>query len=240
MRKLWQNEYTLRGCDFDKFACFKPSAVLELFQDAAGQHAEELGVGFASMLHRNYLWVMTRVKFKVLVEPKQYQKVVVKTWPLEPNRINYRREYLIEDLDGNVLISGGSEWVVIDSEKRKFVAASDLYPFNDGFIEEITFKEKLQKIRDFQTDKEFYFVNAGFDELDFNNHVNNTKYAKYVLNAISPKSPLKIDTFQIDFRKEVMEGEKLGIVYSQEDGVIFSKGVNEKDEVAFCCKIEYK
>ena len=46
MKKLWQREYTLRAGDFDKFDRIKPSAVLDLFQDVAGQHAEEIGVGF--------------------------------------------------------------------------------------------------------------------------------------------------------------------------------------------------
>ncbi|MBE6788027.1 MAG: hypothetical protein E7537_06740 [Ruminococcaceae bacterium] len=240
MKKLWQKEYSLRGCDMDKFGHIKPSAILEFFQDAAGQHAEELGLGFEAMLKRNYLWVMTRVKFQILSAPKQFQKIVVKTWPLEPNRINYKREYVIEDLNGNVLIRGGSEWVVIDSVKRRFVTVTDLYPFNDGFEKEVMFKEKLQKIRDFETKGEGYFVCAGFSELDNNNHVNNTKYANYIMNAIAPKQREQIESFQIDYRKEVMEGAKLEIFHTREENIIVVKGVNESGEIAFSCKIEYK
>ncbi len=238
MKKLWQNEYSLRGCDIDKFGNIKPSAILEFFQDAAGQHAEELGLGFEAMLERNYLWVMTRVKFKVEIQPKPYQKIIVKTWPLEPNRINYKREYVIEDLNGNVLIRGGSEWVVIDSVKRRFVTVPDLYPFNDGFEAAVMFEEKLQKIRDFEANGNGYFVSAGFSDLDNNNHVNNTKYANYIMNAIAPNE--QIDTFQVDYRKEVMEGAKLEIFHTREENTVIAKGVNENGEIAFSCKIEYK
>lgn len=240
MNKLWKNEYSLRGCDFDKFGHIKPSAVLELFQDAAGAHAEELGLGFEAMLKRQYLWVMTRVKFKIEKEPKQFQKLIVKTWPLEPNRINFKREYSIEDLDGNLLISGGSEWVVIDSVKRRFVTVADLYPFKDGFEKEIMFKEKLQKIRDFEATGDGYSVCAGFSELDNNNHVNNTKYANYIMNAIAPQISEEIGTFQIDYRKEVMQGAKLQIFSTREDNLTLVKGVNQDGEIAFGCKIEYK
>ena len=52
MNKLWKKEYYLRASDFDKFNHIKPSAVLDLFQDAAGQHADELGVGFDQMIKR--------------------------------------------------------------------------------------------------------------------------------------------------------------------------------------------
>ena len=95
MRKLWEKEYYLRANDFDRYNRIKPSAVLEIFQDAAGQHAIELGVGFEDMFKRSYLWVLTRIKLQILSQPKSYQRVVVKTWPLTPNRLSYRRDYFI-------------------------------------------------------------------------------------------------------------------------------------------------
>ncbi len=58
------------------------------------------------MIAKKYLWVLTRVKFKMVSAPKRYQTVVIKTWPLEPNILNYRREYCIEDTNGNRLIIG--------------------------------------------------------------------------------------------------------------------------------------
>ena len=103
MNRSWEKEYTLRGSDFDKFGQIKPSSVLDLFQDAAGQHANVLGVGFAQMLEKSYLWVLTRIKFRVLQQPKKHQTLQVKTWPLAPNRLLYRREYCITDLQGNAL-----------------------------------------------------------------------------------------------------------------------------------------
>ncbi len=239
MNRLWQKEYFLRASDFDKFRHIKPSSVLDLFQDAAGQHANELGVGFEEMFKRSYMWVLTRVKFKILSEPENYQKVIVKTWPLEPSRITYRREYSIENENGELLIGGSSEWVVIHSEKRRFVSANDLYPFTDGFHTEIMCEEKLGKIPDFQTETEPYVINSSFSELDINNHVNNTKYANYVLDAINPQSSDILKEFQIDYRKEVLEGTKLNIHHSKQDKTVFAKGQNDDGDIMFACKLEY-
>ncbi len=239
MNRLWQKEYFLRASDFDKFGRIKPSSVLDLFQDAAGQHAEEIGVGFEAMLERSYLWVLTRVKFKILSNPHSYQKVIVKTWPLEPNRITYRREYSIENENGELLIGGSSEWVVIHSKKRRFVSANDLYPFTDGFYTEIMCEEKLGKIPDFQTEAEPYVINSKFSEVDINNHVNNTKYANYVLDAINPSKPDVLKEFQIDYRKEVLEGTKLNIYHTKQDKTVLAKGQNAEGDVMFACKLEY-
>lgn len=238
MNKLWEREYALRGSDFDRYNCMKPAAVLDLFQDAAAQHAEELGVGFEAMLQRSYLWVLTRVKFKILKAPKSYQHVVVKTWPLAPNRLNYRREYCIESTNGERLIVGSSEWVVIDSEKRRFVSVPDLYPFSSGFYPEVMLEGRLGKIKDFQAKNEACRVEAGFCDLDLNGHVNNTKYANYILNAIHPTAPLRLTAFQIDYRKEVVLGTELHLFYEKLENGFLAKGQNANGEVMFACRLE--
>ena len=240
MRKLWEKEYYLRASDFDKFNHIKPSAVLDLFQDAAGQHAIEIGVGFDQMIKRSYLWVLTKIKFKIIKEPKSYQNVIIKTWPLPPNRLSYRREYAIENENGERIIKGSSEWVVINSEKRRFLSVPDLYPFNDGFHEEIMFEGKLSKVADFEITDIPRTINAGFCELDVNNHVNNTKYANYVLDAINPQEQHQLETFQIDYRKEVFQGTKLNIYHTWDNNTVLSKGLDDKGDVMFACKLEYK
>ncbi|MBR5187622.1 MAG: hypothetical protein IKW18_04035, partial [Clostridia bacterium] len=174
--RLWQKAYNLRASDFDKFKHLKPSSILDLFQDAAGQHAEDLGVGYDSMLARSYMWVLVRIKFQVISQPKSYQRVMVKTWPLAPNRLNYRREYAIETQDGEKLVIGSSEWVVMHSEKRRLVRAPDLYPFSDNFYPERNFGERLERIPDFTAESNPYTVTPGFSDIDRNGHVNNTKY----------------------------------------------------------------
>ena len=240
MRRLWERKYILRANDFDKFNRIKPSAVLELFQDAAGQHAEEIGVGFDAMIQQQYLWVLTRIKFKILSGPMKYQKIFVKTWPLEPNKLIYRREYSIENEQGKKLIVGSSEWVVMHSEKRRLIADPNMYPFTDGFHTEKMFENKFMKVPNFETDARPRIINAGFSELDANNHVNNTKYANYVLDACAPTKTDVLSEFQIDYRKEVLEGNQLGIYAIREDNVCLAKGVNDNGEIMFACKMEYK
>ena len=240
MKRLWERNYILRANDFDKYHQIKPSAVLELFQDAAGQHAEEIGVGFDAMLARSYLWVLTRIKFRIIKNPKNYQKVLVKTWPLAPNRLGYRREYCIEDETGERLIVGSSEWVVMHNEKRRLIADPNLYPFTDGFHPEMMFEEKLNKIRDFEPTGTPRIVNAGFSELDVNNHVNNTKYANYVLDAVSPSATDVLEIFQIDYRKEVLEGTQLTICHTTDGNEVLAKGLNALGDTMFTCRLEYK
>ena len=239
MRRLWEKEYTLRTSDFDKYDRIKPSAILELFQDAASQHALEIGVGFDEMRARSYLWVLVRIKFKIISNPQSYQSVIVKTWPLAPNRSTYRREFCIESTSGERMIIGSSEWVVMHSERRRLVSDPGLYPFTDGFHPEMMFEGKLSKIHDFESDSLPRVVNAGFSEIDVNHHVNNTKYANYVMDAIAPAENDVLETFQIDYRKEVLEGTTLQIHHVVQGKEILAKGVNDSGSAAFTCSLTY-
>jgi len=240
MKYLWKKEYILRASDFDKYDRIKPSAVLELFQDAAGQHAEEIGVGYKEMSSRSYMWMILRIKFKIISNPKSYQKVIVKTWPLEPNRLSYRREYCIENETGESLIAGSSEWVVVHSEKRRFVSDTNLYPAQDGFHTDMMFEGKLLKVSDFESKGTPRIIDAGFTEIDVNNHVNNTKYANYVLDAVAPGEKDVLSVFQIDYRKEVLEGTRLSIYHSKEENEVLAKGLNDNGDIMFACHLEYK
>ena len=237
MNTKWEKKYILRANDFDKFDRIMPSAILDLFQDAAGRHAEEIGVGLEDMFRRSYLWVIVRIKFKILSAPKRYQEVTVKTWPLPPDKLHYRREYCMENEAGERLVVGSSEWVVVHSEKRRFVSDPDLYSFKEGFCEERMFPEKLGRIKDFEAVGEPRKINPGFCELDINNHVNNTKYANYVLAAINPEKDDEIEEFQIEYRKEVMEGEELNIYHLKDGNEILAKGESCDGSLMFSCRI---
>ena len=240
MKNLYQAEYTLRATDFDKYNRIKPSAVLELFQDAATLHADELGTGYADLIKRSYLWVLTRIRFRIIAPLTSHQRVIVKTWPLEPNRLCYRREYSIENEQGEPLIAGSSEWVIMHSERRRFVSDAGLYSFTEGLRTEMMFEGRLGKVADFEATGTPLTVDTGFADLDANNHVNNTKYPNYVLNAVSPAEADVLDTFQIDYRKEVLEGARLQIYYTRNENQVLAKGVDAAGNVKFACELTYR
>ena len=57
----------LLNSNFDLNDRLKPTSIFELFQDVACVHGEEMGVGFEEMLEKKLFWVVSRVKYDVLV-----------------------------------------------------------------------------------------------------------------------------------------------------------------------------
>lgn len=231
-------DYYLRASDFDVNSKILPKAVLEIFQDIAGAHAEEIGVGFKNLIEKDLIWVIVKSKFVIEKQPQKYTNVSVKTWPLEPKSYFFRREYIVSDQSGTVLIRGTSDWMIVNSTTRTLTLANDVYPEGQEYNTELALDEKLKKIRDFKGDTQEYSVTPAFCDIDLNGHVNNTKYADFVLNAIAPEDK-EIKSFQIDYLKEVLKGEPLKILTGFEDNKAISRGVNEQGDKMFNCEIVF-
>ena len=230
-------EYTLRGSDFDRFKQIKPSAVLDLFQEVAGQHACLLGIGFSDMEKKGLLWVVLKVKYQIVKAPDLYQKVKILTWPLEQKRLDFQREYLIKDSKtGETLIKGTSQWAIIDKNTRKLTKAENVYKNIDGYYKKVNFSEKLMRIGDFQGEFK-HKVKSEFSHIDTNGHVNNAKYGDYVVDAINSSLPLNITDFQIDFHKEILNNTETDIFVEENENTVLVKGV-QNDEYMFLVKIE--
>lgn len=239
MQKILSREFNLRTSDFDLNKNIKPSAVLDLFQEIASVHANELGVGFDNLIQSGLLWVLVRVKFEVVKAPKMHSKIIAKTWPLPAGRVSLQREYLIEDAEGNTLIKGTSEWVTMHVETRKLVQNGISYPLNE-YCEDKNFAERIKKIPDFEANGEGAKIKPSYCDIDENMHVNNIRYADFVLNAYETQNREEITAFQLDFHKEVKMGDCVSLFLEKRENTLFAKGENENGEKMFSCSVTFK
>lgn len=238
MNNIYTAPYTLRSCDFGIYSRLRPASVLELFQDAAGRHSAALGCGTSDLLEKNLAWVLVRQRCRILSEAQMHQSVLVSTWPLAPGRVGYRREYRLSSLSGQVIAEGSSEWVIIDIASRRITPAGDIYPLTD-FHNELIFPDGFPRLHSFLPEGEPYRIKPAFSDFDMNGHVNNTKYANYVLDAVPPRPDEVISAFRLDFHREILPGTELDIVSRREGGVLFARGESSSGEKMFSCCMEF-
>ena len=237
MNESFEKEFYLRTADFDCRMDLQPASVLDLFQDVAGEHARVLGIGRDTMLENRLIWVIVKVRYRILSMPKQFDRVRVKTWPLPPRRSLFQREYKIMAEDGTPLVLGSSEWVVIHSERRRLVPIGDVYPLKDGFLEERNFEDGFLRLTDFSGDGESRTILPLFSELDVNGHVNNTKYANYVMDTVNPNEREHISEFQIEYHREVQPDHPLSLLAVRGEGRIDIKGTDPDGARMFTARI---
>lgn len=239
MTQALELDYRLRWMDFDRYGRLHPAPVLDMFQDVATVHAANMGMSRDAMVARGVFWAVVRSKLEYVKAPAQLQGVTVRTWPHAPTRFSFQRDFTMRDAAGDLLVKASTEWVLMDLEARKFVSVKDYYDGPDDFDETRAIEGKLRKIADFpEGNLPVVQVVPRFSDIDVNGHVNNARYANYIIDALDPGEKGSIKTLQIDYRHEVLPGVPLAMHTLVEDGRVLSKGVDEEGETAFAALIE--
>ena len=216
-----ERTYHLRTSDFDMRNRILPSSVLDLFQDAAGEHAASLGAGYYDLLPENKCWMILRLRYEVVNQPKLFSDVTVRTWPIESRRLEFDRDYVMYDKDGNVLVKGTAQWAILDvsdREKPQLVTARSFDLGLDEYIAERALEGRFERLAsNFEADGDPFITQSGYTDIDTNDHVNNIKYANFILNAIDLPYEREIRSFRIDYVKEILEKSRIS-VYTKTDG----------------------
>ena len=231
-------KYRLKYLDYTRYDVIAPHGILDLFQDIAGKHANTYGMSFEEMYQKNQIWVLLRIKYKVIKEIPLYSNVTVTTWPKKKGLVDFDRETIITDMDGNTLIEGISKWIVLDATTRKIIPARHI-EYNAPCPEDSIFNDKFDKIKDFNIEglnKQTYTVQ--FCDVDHNGHTNNAKYATMVLNVLCLKQDEVIKEFEINFVNESHLGDEIDLYYIKEYNTYLVKGVS-KGKTIFLSKLTF-
>ena len=230
--------YRLKYLDFTCYDVIAPHGVLDIFQDIAGKHSDSYGMSFEYMMASNMIWVLLRVKYRVIKNVPLYSKVNAITWPKKKGLVDFDRETIITDMEGNTLIEGISKWIVLDATTRKIIPARHI-EYNAPCPEDSIFNDKFDKIKDFNIEglnKQTYTVQ--FCDVDHNGHTNNAKYATMVLNVLCLKQDEVIKEFEINFVNESHLGDEIDLYYIKEYNTYLVKGVS-KGKTIFLSKLTF-
>ena len=237
-RRYYVEKFKLRVSDYDCNDKLLVSSILDMCQDIAGNHALELGVGFDQMIAQNKIWMIIRTKIDIIKHPPFSSQVLVKTWPIAPGRVDMDREYIISSLDGEEYVRVTSKWVVCDAKTHKLLRAKEANFLLESFIEDRLFDEPFNKIEfDNSIDSKEAIVKTNYLDLDHNKHINNVKYANFILLGVKELQNKVIKKFQIDYLNELQADEDVRMNYYFVDDVLYVKGASLNND-SFVAKIE--
>lgn len=179
-------------------------SVLNLIQDVGWIHSLHLQVS----LPKNQNWVFTRQKLIMDKWPIWNEILTIKTWIRPPVGQFLLRDY--ELFIGDLKIGEAtSTFGAMDLETRKMATADwtsydSIWRNTDHLIhlpQKIILTEKISDLAQFQVRN---------SDLDMNQHVNNTKYSQWILDAIPLdiiKADLVIHEYEVNFLAETKSGD---------------------------------
>ena len=199
-------------CDFNQ--TWKPSAFFQHLTEIAGEHAEQLGFGFESMLAQHYFWILSRLKIQFHAYPKHGETVLVRTWPKTiQQKLFFIRDFEVLRLSGEKLAGASSAWLVIDSQNRRMIPSTRLTFELPTLPDRNALDEPLEKIVLSEQTEERLQVKASYSDVDILGHVNNGRYVEWISNSFDFETyrRQRPASIQVNYDHEVRPSEHVSI-----------------------------
>jgi acyl-ACP thioesterase len=223
----------LRDVDFTKKV--KLSTLFSYFQDIASLAADDLGFGINHLNEEfGVSWILVKIRVDIERIPEWDEELTIETWPLEPGRIEFERDYIVRDQNGEVIIRAISVWVLMDLKERRLKRGNTIGIHYPKIIKERALDAKLSKLKDYGLPELAYKKTIGYSDVDFNGHLNNSKYVDYIMDCFSVNEHMKyrVQSIELNFINEALPGHTISLWKDEtrvNDGYIYIEGLNENN-----------
>lgn len=208
---VWTETYDVNTMVLDDRKRLSLVGLLNILQDAAWIHARHLGWGYEDLIGRGTIWVLARQKVAMQRWPLWGDSIVIRTWGRPTTGAIAVREYEILK-DGDKLGECTTSWLILDATTRR-PQKFDHGAFNHLCRQEGLLEMAAQRIaprNDLGTVDNIRVRNS---DLDVNGHVNNTRYAQWILDSMSPAelADLAVAEYEVNFLSETRVGDTIVI-----------------------------
>ncbi len=204
-----KDNYLVNWYEADLYGKAKLSSICNYLQESAWRHAENMGFGFEAAASRNEIWVIVGLMLKMLKYPSWGTKIQVETWPKGIDRLLAFRDYKISDENGEVIGAATSSWMILDINTRRPKKMEIVQDALHLTIAQDVLNENPPHLHTLETPLEGYAHQVRFTELDFNGHVNNTRYLDWCMDAFPAEfhHKYRVETMLINFLSESKSGD---------------------------------
>ncbi len=241
MISVWKENFKITSYQVDFLGKIKPANLMQLFQEAAGNHAQHLGAGYKVLIADKLFWALSRINVEVQRLPKWGERIRVETWPCGQIGPFFRRDFIFYDGDLEVICKGVSGWLLLNSETMRPQRAVRLginLPVNEGKFALETFPDRQNG----SAETAVFNKKILYNDIDVNYHVNNTRYLDWVMDCFDSDFYRKytLRSFTLEFLEEMHWGNDVELLLGQKGTSFHIHAVNIKTgKNAFRANIDF-
>ena len=181
--------------------------LISFIQEMAWSHAGHLGFGYSEIRDRGDSWVIARQRIEIEEWPRWEETVTVTTWLRPPGAVIVSRDF--EFFVGEKRFGRATaHWLTINHQPRR----PTRLPFPDDpslFKQTGHLEIEPDKLRPDPSLKDLNTYQVRYSDLDMNSHVNNTRFAQWILDTLplAVHSKFQLTGYQINFLAEARTGD---------------------------------
>ena len=214
-----------------------PSAQLRLQQEAGERHFGEGGLNFDGVAAFGMAFVVLQNNAVVYRRPAIGEAVTVKTWSRNVKGMRFFRCYRFEDAQGHILIDSVASFALVDVREHTLLRPSQ-------FPAEVAHQPDLPhgcpdpaKLRLPETMTPCGEHPVRLSELDFNGHLNNTRYADIVFDNLPAETASQMSGFSITFSHEAKCGDVLQLARARREDGAWMLTAQNGDQTCFTAEV---
>lgn len=220
-----KKSYKIRYTDVDFDDGLKLSSLLAILEESACASADELGFGYSVLQPQNIGFVIVNWYLELNRTVKLGEELTVHTWPVKPKKLIVFRDF--EMYVGNEKVGvATSRWCLVNLNDFSMLPSSAVFTDGMTYNECRSVDVSNWKIPSVNSDKPSYTKIVSYSDYDHYNHVNNTKYADFLLDVFKPEElqGKYISSAQITYANQCKYGEVLDFYRAEADGCTLVEG----------------
>ena len=220
----YSTHYKTKWHDTDGDGVMRPSALLVYMQETANIQCREYGMDLTDLHHvEGKGFLLSRIMVKIFAPIRAYEDIEVRTWCIDNKSYDFIRCFAVYRGD-EMMALAVSHWALLDIHEKKMIRTTDFrrdFPF--GELPDESDLPKRERIPNKLEMEEAGQRTLVYSDLDFNRHMNNTKYLEWAMDLLPgsfhAEHPLK--GFTVCYLNEARESDRVTLHHGvDETGVL--------------------
>lgn len=209
------HSYTLTAGESNAEGQMPLTLLVERIIEVATEHANNLNIGYATLIKQNIGWVLSRLSLEMNSLPGINDSYTFTTWIESYNRHFSERNFAITGHDGKVYGYARTIWVAMDFTTRTVADLSSLERESFPTADIACPIAKTPRIPAIPDDSLCFQYTFKYCDLDFNRHVNTVRYIELLMNRwpLSHYDKVFSHRFDIVFHRECHFDETVTVKY---------------------------
>lgn len=224
----YEKQFEVLSFQIDPQGRIRLSALADLMQEVAWKHADSRDFG-KSLLDKGFVWVLSRFDIKIHHMPSWGDQIFVKTAGRGIDKLFALREFSITDAAGNEIAEAMSAWLLVDVRTKRPQRPGNILP-PELFVSIDDSGLMPDKIIISQNPEWIDTIKVRPFDLDFNNHVNNVSYIRWV-EDVSLNIGFEINQILINYIAEARLNENIEMAFERADGSIILSGKHKGKQI---------
>ena len=245
--ETWTEELKIRLHETDSNQKISPTNLLGHLQEVAVNHSKEHGFGKTTLEKENKMWVLNKTQVEMIEYPSFGDSILIETWVKNVYKSLSQRESTLKSKNtGKTIGHAISLWVCIDinSYELKDIGENIMKKMKPS-LKTSYFKnvKRIKPLTEYQSSKLF---KANYTDIDALNHVNNSKYLEWTINAVDSDfhQNYLLKAFTLNYENSIFLNDNIRLELSEETkkdstSIHFKIHSNENTQIACLIELEY-